>query len=146
MKNRKLVNEVNIEGADNCILILKKEMTALEIINLVEALEEKADELLEMLIESCSECDDCENCGYCDSLGDDFYIPDWAKLEAGLKEDTKLMICVEEDSGVITLEPVGHSHDLTDVSADMKDRLKGLGICLGELNEQIMMEENDYGE
>lgn len=138
-------DSITLTGYQDMIILKNTKMTALQVINAIEGLEDILSELYNALNENCSKCNDCESCGYCDGICEDnIEMPDWAMEEAGLEVGTKLCICVEEDSGIITLEPIGYDFDITDVSEEMLGILTDMEICIGELNESIIMEEIIY--
>lgn len=136
---------ITLDAFQDVIVLKKNEMTALEVINTIEGLEHIVISLYEELIATFHTDDECENCAFCEDFNDDIVeVPDWAKAVAGIDIDTKMCICVDEDSERIILEPVSYAFDITDVSDEMIERLSDMGVCLGELNESIMQEEIVY--
>ena len=146
LKKIGLGDAIEMDVFQDLIAVKNHEMTALEMINTIEGLECIILELYGELVATFPSEDECENCDLCgDFTVDCVDVPDWAKEVAGIDIDTKMCICVEEDSERIILEPVSYAFDITNVSAEMLDRLMRMGVCLGELNESIMQEEIIYG-
>ena len=107
---------ITLDAFDDVIVLKNHEMTALEVINTIVGLEHIVLDLYETLIANFPTDDECECCDFCDDfIEDNVEVPDWAKEVAGIDPDTKMCICVEEDSERIILEPVSYAFDITDV-------------------------------
>lgn len=144
---------ITLTAAEGIILLKSTEMTALQLIQTVTALDEMAVSLYNVLLSNFSKVEDDEDCAHCDGcsfceefMEDSVDVPAWAKEAAGICPDTKLCICVEENSERIILEPVEYENDITDIDEDTLIHLSDMGICLGELNESIMSDEVIYCE
>ncbi|MEG1630939.1 MAG: hypothetical protein RR423_01635 [Hydrogenoanaerobacterium sp.] len=130
---------IRLLATDNLITLTKGEMTAKEIINVIDALSKVLDGYIEILKRSCGTCDDC---GHCDDLDfDPIHLPDDILEIAGIPVGTKLSAFVEEDAGVIHIEPAEYDYDISDVSPELLSLLKENGICLGELDSLLMENE-----
>ena len=138
-------DNITMNAFEDVIILKKSKMNVLEMIRTIEGLEHIVIGLYEELLATFpthSKCQSCNSCGELDD--DDVEVPDWAKEMAGIDADTKLCICVEEDSERIILEPVSYAFNITNVSEEMLERLVQMGICLSKLNESIMQEEIVY--
>ena len=128
----------------NAIVLMKKEMTAIEVIEIIEGLKGVVEELFYNLADACGTCDDCE----CyEELEDalNIKLPDFLLKEAGISQDAKLCACTDEDSGEVTVMEAEYKHDLSDVPKGMIKILKSMGVCLKELNKCLMSEKTVYG-
>ena len=120
-------------------------MTALEVINTISSLEDVTKRLYKTLFSQFACDEDCDSCNFCENFMEDTVkIPAWAMEAVGLDPNTKLFIIAEEESERIVLEPLECDHDLSDVPHDIQQKLRDMGVCLGELNESIMEEEIVY--
>ncbi|MFI3226625.1 MAG: hypothetical protein R3Y09_04350 [Clostridia bacterium] len=138
---------ITLSATNGLILLKNTDMTALEVIETIGALDQLTVQLYTALLSKFTQDDDCDCCSFCeDYLEDSVAVPDWALEAVGLPLGTKLCICAEEDSERIVLEPVEHTHDITDIDEEMLVTLSDMGICLGELNESIMRDEVIYSE
>jgi len=121
------------------IVIMKKEMKAVDAIDLMWSLCGIVSEMVTCLHDTCGPCDEC---GCCEIVGlDDEYIrlPEYVLEEAGLPSNCKLAADVADD-GTITISKAGHDFDLTDVPPLLLELFKNSDICLRELEEQLMAE------
>ena len=73
-------------------------------------------------------------------------IPQWAREESGIPADAKLTCYAVEDTGEVRVCPAQFKHDLADLHPDLIQSLKGVGICLGELDEHLKKEDTVYGD
>lgn len=92
---------------DDVIVVLKRQMTAAEMINAIQQLSDTASDLMAGLAEVCRPCDECA-CG--------------------------CLCCSSEDS------PLCH------VPPELLLTLAESGICLGELEDHLIMEDIVYGK
>lgn len=91
---------------DDVIVVLKRQMTAAEMINVIQQLSDTVSDLLEHLSEACGPCEECAGGCLC-----------------GSSEDSPLR------------------HLLPEILLTFAEA----GICLGELEEHLIMEDIVYG-
>lgn len=130
------------------VILLKKRMTALELLQAVDALTQVSTGLLTELGEVCGPCDGCqsEGCPYEDAGDAPIDLPAYLREEAGIAPDAKLCAEVNEDEKSVTIYASGHQHDLTDVPENLWPLLDAMDLCLGELEEKILTGEVIHGK
>lgn len=95
----------------------------------------------------CGTCDDCEDGCPFDDLEDGMLeLPDYLREEAGIPAGAKLCVYVDDEEKTVTIAEAGYDHDLRDVPPYLLEMLGEAGICLGELEEQLMVGNLIYGE
>ena len=138
---------ITLSATKGIVLLKNTNMTALDIITTISALDELTTRLYDVLLSEFSQDEDCDCCNFCEEYMEDTVdIPNWALEVVGLPEGTKLCICAEEGSERIVLEPVEYEHDITDIDEEILETLSDIGICLGALNESLMRDEVIYSE
>ena len=128
--------KVEIHTLDSAVVVLKKQMTAMELIQAMDALHRLATELTVHLARVCGACDGC---------GDEVELPDYLREEAGIPAGAKLCVYVDDEENTVTISEAGYDHDLRDVPPYLLEMLAAAGICLGELEERLMAEDLVYG-
>ena len=73
-------------------------------------------------------------------------LPDYIREEAGIPSDAKLSAVVNEDEHTVTLSMAGYSYDLRDVPENLLEVLAGLDVCMGELEEHLMVGDIIYSD
>ena len=73
-------------------------------------------------------------------------LPDYLREEAGIPAGAKLCVYVDDEEKTVTIAEAGYDHDLRDVPPYLLEMLGEAGICLGELEEQLMGGNLIYGE
>ena len=73
-------------------------------------------------------------------------LPDYLREEAGIPAGAKLCVYVDDEEKTVTIAEAGYDHDLRDVPPYLLEMLGEAGICLGELEEQLMVGNLIYGE
>ena len=77
--------KVEIHTLDSAVVVLKKQMTTMELIQAMDALHRLATELTVHLARVCGTCDDCEDGCPFDDLEDGMLeLPDYLREEAGV--------------------------------------------------------------
>lgn len=138
--------KVEIHTLDSAVVILKEQMTAMELIQAMDALHRLATELTVHLARICGTCDDCEDGCPFDDLEDGMLeLPDYLREEAGIPAGAKLCVYVDDEENTVTISEAGYDHDLRDVPPYLLEMLAAAGICLGELEERLMAEDLVYG-
>ena len=91
-------------------------------------------------------CDGCDgDCPFDGLDGQEIALPDYLREEAGIPENAKLCAYVDEDENTVTIAEAGYDHDLRDVPPYLLEMLAASGICIGELEERLMLEDTVYG-
>ena len=131
---------VELHALTDTVVVLKKRMTAMEMVNTVDALQRLTVELVRELAETCGACEDCGG-------GDPAWaraateVPDEVRQEAGIPAGVKLQAWPGETEGTVTVAQADYRFDLTDVPEWVRSTLEALGACLGNLEELLMSEE-----
>lgn len=137
---------VEIHALTDTVVILKKEMTAMELIHAIEGIQQLSINLSIYLAKICGPCTGCD--GECDidldNPGSGVDLPEWVRQEVGIPKDAKLCAWPKED-GVVCVEEANYRYDLSDVPPQMLEVLSASGACLNELEELLMTEEKIYG-
>lgn len=122
---------LDVCGMEQAIVVTKKEMTAMELVNAIQSLEKTASDLLIHLAKVCGPCEHCE--GGCPYEDDEtrIHLPDDVLEQAGLPRKARLDMRIG-DREVILSE--AENFDLRDVSSEMKELFRQTNICLGELD------------
>ena len=124
---------VEICALPDAVVVLKREMTAMELIRAVDSLQRLAVELNQHLAEACGPCEDCSEDGECPALPE--------RTQTG----AKLCSWPGEEPGTVTVGQADYRYDLTDVPEWELSTLAMMGVCLGELDEKLMSEDVVYG-
>ena len=127
------------------VVLTKSQMTAIDVLETIDGLEEILKELYNALVGATGIC--CEDCDQ-DETEDAVTIklPEFILEEAGIPKDAKLCAFTTEASGEVTVMEADYKHDLTDVPEDMLRLLKDIGVCLSCLNECLISERIIYGK
>ena len=122
---------LDVRGMEQAIVIMKREMTAMELVNAIHSLGSLSYQLTNHLAKVCGPCEHCKDgCPYADDerrirLSDDV-------LErAGLPKTARLDMQIG-DRKIILSE--AESFDLRDVPPEMKELFRQTNICLDELD------------
>lgn len=127
-------------------LIIRKHMTAAELVETVDALTTVSTHLINHLIQSCGNCDGCGVDGECPYDEPDYIeLPDYLREEAGIPLSDKLCAQVDPATHTITIQSAGYKHDLRDIPEGLLAVLRECGVCVGELEERLMTEAVVYG-
>lgn len=129
----------------NGLVLLKSEMTAIEVAETLEGLEQVSKELYQTLAEAAGVCEKCS----CRTETEDavsIKLPEFILEDAGIPKDAKLCAYTSENSGEVTVVEAEYKHDLSDVPKDILQVLKALGVCMAGLNKRLMSEEIIYGK
>lgn len=105
--------KVEIHTLDSAVVVLKKQMTTMELIQAMDALHRLATELTVHLARVCGTCDDCEDGCPFDDLEDGMLeLPDYLREEAGIPAGAKLCVYVDDEEKTVTIAEAGYDHDL----------------------------------
>ena len=136
---------VEICALPDAVVVLKREMTAMELIRAVESLQRLAMELNRHLARVCGPCEDCSGDGDCpaEPAHTRTAIPDEVRKDVRIPANAKLCAWPGEQEG--TVAQADYRYDLTDVPEWELSTLAMMGVCLGELEERLMAEDIVYG-
>lgn len=137
--------DLELKTVENGFVVLKGTMNAMELIKLAEGLKNLSEDLITHLADVCGRCDDCSYCKEYDEF-DEIIVPDYLLEEAGIPTDAKLCAYTEEDSGEIVVIESDHNYDLADVPQFVIDIFEISGVCIRELEENLIMENIVYGD
>lgn len=128
---------------DSAIVVLKKEMTALELVQAIQSLKRAASGLLVHLVQVCGLCSQCEeDCPY-GAAEVPVHLPDELLDRAGIPREARLNAFAEDGDVVISAAP---GPDLRDLTPDMMELLRQFGVCLDELDRLLTEGEAIYGK
>ncbi len=130
-----------VHGRENAIVIMKEEMTAMELVRTFQSLRDLASDLLGHLTKICDPCEHCEGGCPCTKDGVCVRLPDELLEQIGIPKDAKLDVIIE-DKAMTIREAEGF--DLRDVSPEMLDLFRQAGICLDSLEELLAKEDVVY--
>ncbi len=137
------VNEsVALHALPGAVVLLKKHMTAMDMLWSLNALSQISTDLLTELTKACGTCNDCqgEGCPY-EDVDAPIDLPDYLREEAGIPEGAKLCAKVNEEEKSVTVYAADHKHDLSDVPENLWPLLESLDICLGILEQRLIAGE-----
>lgn len=140
-------DRVEMRVLDNGLFLLKGQMTAPELLSVVAKLHSTAAELFAHLTTLCGPCEDCgeESCPCGCTEEETIDLPEYLRQEAGIPKDAKLCAEVDQEAGSVVIVEAGHRYDLRDVPSELLDIFVEAGICLGELEEHMILEDTVYG-
>lgn len=138
---------VEICALPDAVVVLKREMTAMELIRAVDSLQRLAMELNRHLAGVCGPCEDCSGDGDCpaEPAHTRTAIPDEVRKDVRIPANAKLCAWPGEQEGTVTVAQADYRYDLTDVPEWELSTLAMMGVCLGELEERLMAEDIVYG-
>ncbi len=138
---------VEIRTVDDAVVILRKEMTAMQMVRAIDSLQSTVLDLTEHLADVCGPCEDCNGSDECpaDPFRTATVIPDEIREEAHIPADAKLCAWVGDEPGTVSVGQADYRYDLTDMPAWLLEILASHGICLGMLEDRLMDEEPVYG-
>lgn len=139
--------KAEIHALDSAVIVLKKQMTAMELIQAADALHRLATELTAHLAMACGECGECEDgCPFDDLEEGMLELPDYLRREACIPDGAKLCAYADDEENTVTIGIAEYNHDLRDVPPYLLEMLAEAGICLGEFEKYLVTEKNLYGE
>lgn len=139
--------KAEIHALDSAVVVLKQQMTAMELTQAADALHQLATELTAHLAMACGACDDCgDGCPFDDLEDGMLELPEYLRREACIPAGAKLCAYADDEEQTVTIGMAGYDHDLRDVPPYLLEMLAEAGICLGNLEEHLMTEKILYGE
>lgn len=125
---------------EDVLVVFPEEMTALQAARVIDALTCRAAELLKVLGHACGPCEGCtDGCPYEDTDRPDVELSEAVRAEMGVPEGHKLH--VEVCNGVAHVSDAGYRRDITDVPPAVRRMLEGLGVCVGSLDELVILDD-----
>jgi len=79
-------------------------------------------------------------------VGDEVELPDYLREEAGIPEKAKLCASVDEDEHTVTISEADYDYDLRDVPEEVLEMFRDAEICVGELEERLILGDVVYGD
>ena len=132
--------------SESVLVVLKQRMTAMELIRAARQLHELSVELTTHLAKVCGPCDGCGgDCPFGDWKDGGIDLPADLRAEAGIPQDAKLCAYVDEDEGTVTIAEADFDYDLRDVPPEIMEMLTSAKVCIGELEERLILEDIVYG-
>ena len=138
--------KVELHTAENALVALKGRMTAMELLRAAQSLQQMAVELHTHLAKVCGPCDGCEGeCPFETRDEDEIGLPEYLREEAGIPADAKLCAWVDDEEHTVTISEADYDHDLRDVPEEVLEMSRATGICVGELEERLIVGDTVYG-
>lgn len=136
---------VELQALTDTVVILKKRMTAMEMVNAIDALQRLTVDLFAELAKTCGGCEDCGDgrCPALDRIATE--VPEEVRQGAGIPSGVKLQSWPGETEGTVMVAQAEYRFDLTDVPEWVRSTLEALGVCMGNLEELLMAEEPIHG-
>lgn len=139
-------DQVEIHALKNTVIVMKHQMNAMELIQAMDSLNQLFLSLSCHLAKTCGTCSGCEGeCPFGDFEYDKIELDDDLRKEAGIPTDAKLSLYVDEEDHTIIVCEAGYDHDLRDIPPYLLEMMAFSGICLGELEERLMVGDIIYG-
>ncbi len=146
-------DKVEYHTMKGAMVVLKGRMTAMELLTAARALHDLSVELNSHLAKVCGQCDGCGGDGESGEPGcplvdlDDagVTLPDYLRREAGIPEGAKLCAEVDEEERSVTIFAAGYDHDLRDIPPETLEMFIAANVCLGELEERLIVGDTVYG-
>lgn len=124
--------KVEIHTLDSAVVVLKKQMTTMELIQAMDALHRLATELTVHLARVCGTCDDCEDGCPFDDLEDGMLeLPDYLREEAGIPAGAKLCVYVDDEEKTVTIPSCGWPTPTSRASATCPANFPSCGMPNG---------------
>lgn len=146
---------VCVHIGENTLVAVPERMTAMEAVNVINALTGIVTPLLDAIKEACGTCgeqmedeggccpfgDTCDpdECPYADVDGPDVILSDRARKQMGIPLDAKLQLLPDEGEGLVCA--ADYDHDITDIPDQVLAALDMAGVCRGRLDEAVMNNE-----
>lgn len=140
--------QLELHTLDNTLVLMKRQMTAPELLTTAHALADLAAELINHLAEVCGPCEDCEkdSCPYNGFEEEAVQVNEYLREAAGISDGAKLCAKVDDEAHTITVMAAEHRYDLWDIPAELLVTFAEAGTCLSRLEEHMIMEDIVYGK
>ena len=113
--------KVELHASEDTLVVLKQRMTAMELLRAARSLQKLATDL-------------------------HVHLPDYLREEAGIPEKAKLCASVDEDEHTVTISEADYDYDLRDVPEEVLEMFRDAEICVGELEERLILGDVVYGD
>ena len=138
--------KAELHALEGAAVLMKAPMNAMELIRALDSLHQLTVALTVHLAKVCGSCDGCGGeCPFGDSRIEEITLPDNLREEAGIPAGVKLCAYADDEENTITICEAGYDHDLRDVPEYLLEMLESAGICMGELEERLMVGDTVYG-
>lgn len=138
--------KAELHTSEDTLVMLKQRMTAMELIRAAQQLQALSVELTTHLAKVCGPCDGCDGCCPFEDWKDGgIDLPDYLREEAGISEDAKLCAYVDKEKGTVTIAEADYDYDLRDVPPEIMEMFASAHVCIGELEERLILENVVYG-
>mgnify|MGYP003294870067 FL=1 len=135
---------VELHASEDMLVVLRHRMTAMELLRAAKSLQKLATDLHVHLARVCGPCNGCD--GECPfEGGDEVDLPDYLREEAGIPKNAKLWASADEEAHTVTICEADYDHDLQDVPEEVLEMFREAGICVGELEERLILGDVVYG-
>ena len=139
--------KVELHASEDTLVVLKQRMTAMELLRAARSLQKLATDLHVHLAKVCGPCHGCDgDCPFGDWDEHEVDLPDYLREEAGIPEKAKLCASVNEDEHTVTISEADYDHDLRDVPEEVLEMFRDAEICVGELEERLILGDVVYGD
>lgn len=137
--------KLDLHISEGVAVLLKPNMTAMELLSVVNNLDKLSGDILAVLATACEKCVGCE--GECPFSQEnrDIRLPKYLLDAAEIPEDAKLCAEPDPDAGHIIVSALELGHDLDRVPEELLDALLECSVCLGSLSELLGSGEIVYG-
>ena len=138
--------QAEVHVLDEVVVVLKRRMTAMELLTAIHQLYQISTELCSHLVKICGFCEDCEDGCPADALeAEEPSLPDWLRAEAGIPQKAKLSGRTDQEKNAVTVTAAGYEHDLRDVPPELLEIFLNTNLCLCALDERLMSGGVVYG-
>ncbi len=139
-----------LHALPGAVILLKKRMTAMELLTAARSLHELSVKLNTHLAGVCGQCDNCgensrEHCPLLAYEEADIALPDYLRQEAGIPEGANLCAAVDEEEHTVAVFAADYDHDLRDLPPETLEMFTAANVCLGELEERLIVGDIVYG-
>ena len=138
-------HDFELRTAPGVLVVLKQQMTAMDLINAIDTLLELAAQYGEHLSEVCGECGECGQCPYDGPPREEVDITDELREAAGLSPDHKIAVEADRGNQRLILSDAGYAHDLRDVPEYLADMFICGGVALCYLDQHLRKDDFIYG-
>ena len=136
---------LELHTLNRAAVLLKPEMTAIELLATVKSLDKLSGDLLSVLAISCEKCVGCEDECPFSQENRDIRLPKYLLEAAEIPVDASLCAEPDPDTGRIIVSELEPQYDLSRVPEELLDALFECDVCLGSLSELLGSGEVVYG-
>lgn len=137
--------KLELHTLSRAAVLLKPEMTAIELLAAVNSLDRLSGDLLAALAIACEKCVGCEDECPFSQESRDIRLPKYLLDAAEIPEGAKLCAEPDPDTGRIIVSAMEPQYDLNNMPEELLDTLIECGVCLGSLSELLGSGETVYG-